>query len=120
MDAALRAYLLSCKNREADIWVATSGILVSGRTTSVVEFFAEAARRSGKDDKEIYRGFEEGMSAKDNAAEPGSDEQEPDPLIQFADANVFINGRFAFRTAVSVDPEKIGAWGPALMSPRED
>ncbi len=117
MDPALKVLLNLGKDHGVDIWVATNGIIVSGHTVGIVDFFDRLLTLSGMEGGEFREIYKESETIPDVKSEEHDGEDEHSPLVMFADAKIFFNGRYLCSGPVSLDSDLIAAWGPGLMTP---
>ena len=111
MDPALKIFLES--SNYSPIWVAVDGVIISGRVRGMREFFGEIILRSGQDEEAFQILLDNMLEGSPIHEEHFS---ETNQHVLFDNANIFINGRFASRSPVSVDLEKVAVWGPGLFS----
>jgi hypothetical protein len=114
MDDALKLYLRAIGENGGDLWVATNGVIISGRISGIEEFFVYAWNLSGEYEQ-IFASELEKVNEENNVRRLATGEERKDPMILFARANIYINENTMFTGCVAVDPDNIGAWGPGLL-----
>jgi hypothetical protein len=119
MDAALKVLLESITDG-VDIWVASNGIIVSGHTVGLVDFFETYLASTGMSEGTFRIKVEKKMADHKDEPKNKEGEKRDSPLVLFSDAKIFTNGRYLCSGPVALNPDLIAAWGPGLMTPVVD
>lgn len=119
MDVALKT-LLETASDGIDIWVATNGIIVSGHTVGLVNFFDRYLTLTGRAEGTFRKMIDEKMAAALDEPERKADEDQASPVVLFSNATIYANGRILCSGPMSLNADLIAAWGPGLMVPAPD
>lgn len=112
MEKTLEMYLSSSKETGVDIWLATNGMIVSGHTVSMIDYFAAALKLQGQDLEKFTQRVNELLQEHPDA--PASEEKSSS-FILFTDATVYVAGRESYQAILAVNPELVSFWGPGIL-----